>query len=317
MWGTSTTTSGGPRLARRAHALEGADSIAVAAVEAITYADLFDWPLTADEVHRFLPVTARHDDVVAALGASRACGEVTSVDGLYVLPGRAVLADRRRRREATSALLWPKAVRACRMVAALPWVRLVAVSGSLAVGAAEDGADVDLFIVTVDGRVWLARALTIALGRAAALAEGRREVWLCPNYILTASSLTLSERDIFTAHELVQLVPLFGPDTYRAFLEANRWYGEFLPNHPGYSGPIADLPGARVRRAVEPVLANPLVSRLERWEMDRKIERLRQRSASTEVRFDATTCKGHFGEHRRRTLRSLGMALPPLEARAL
>jgi hypothetical protein len=316
MRGMPTTTAGEARSAPRPLAPDGADRIVSAAIAAISYADVFDWPLTATEVHRFLPIPARPDEVVAALVAARRSGAVAVAGDVYFLPGRQVLAGRRRRREATSARLWPRAVRACRVLAAMPWVRLVAVSGSLAVGAAEDDADVDLFIVTVDGRVWLARALTIALGRAAAGAARRQDIRLCPNYILTATALELPERDVFTAHELAQLVPLFGPDAYRALLAANQWYRNFLPNHPGHPGPIAELCGPRVRRTMEPILATRLVSRLERWEMERKIARLGARPASTEVRFDATTCKGHFGGYRRRTLESLGVTMAGLEARA-
>ncbi|HEY6398194.1 MAG TPA: hypothetical protein VIX82_12140 [Solirubrobacteraceae bacterium] len=311
-----TTTAEETRSAPRPLAPRGADQIVSAAIAAIAYADVFDWPLTATEVHRFLPVPARPDEVAAALAASQRSGAVAPAGGLYVLPGRQALAGSRRRREMTAARLWPSAVRSCRVLASLPWVRLVAVSGSLAVGAAEDDADVDLFIVTVDGRVWLARALTIALGKAAARARRRQDIWLCPNYLLTATALELPERDVFTAHELAQLVPLFGPDAYRALLTANPWYRDFLPNHPGYPGPIADLRGPRARRAMEPILGNRLVSRLERWEMERKIARLGARSASAEVRFDATTCKGHFGGYRRRTLESLGATMARLEGLA-
>ncbi|HEV7677536.1 MAG TPA: hypothetical protein VGQ42_03090 [Candidatus Dormibacteraeota bacterium] len=284
----------------------GVDPVVAAALEAIAYADVFDWPLTAAEVHRFLPVRAQRFEVSVALGRAALDGLVVRVGSLYVLPGRASLVARRCDREATSARLWPAAVRWCRMLARLPWVRLVAVSGSLAVGAAGDGADVDLFIVTVDGRVWLGRALAIAVGRA----SRRGELWLCPNYILGEGSLALPERDLFTAHELVQLVPLFGPDAYRALLAANGWYREFLPNHPGYSGRVGALPGRAVRRAVEPLLRNPAVARLEDWEMRRKVARLGGAPARdpAEVRFDATTSKGHFGGYRRRTLERLRRA---------
>ena len=244
------------------------DGMVHAAVEAIAYSDVFDWPLTAAEAHRFLPIPAPADDVAMALSEAQAAGTVSSAGGVYFMPGREPLVDRRARREASSA------------------------------------------------RLWLARALTIALGKAAARTEGRREVWLCPNYFVSMTALELPERDVFTAHELTQLVPLFGPDTYRALLAANRWYRDFLPNHPGHQGPIAELRGRRMRGAVEPILRNRVVSRLERWEMDRKIARLGAGPASAEVRFDATMCKGHFGGHRRRTLESLDAGTTWLEARA-
>ena len=279
--------------------------MAGAAVDAITYADLFDWPLSAAEVHRFLPVLARPAEVVGALETCVSSGLVSTAGGLYVLPGREGLVARRREREATSARLWTRAARACRVLAALPWIRLVAVSGSLAVGAADEDADVDLFIVTVDGRLWLARALTILVGRALARPDDGGDAWLCPNYMVTTSALALPERDEFTAHELAQLVPLHGLETYRALLAANTWYRDYLPNHPGHTAPVSALRRRPVGRAVEPLAHDRLFARLERWERDRKIARLALRGSSSEVRFDATTCKGHYGEHRRRTMQAL------------
>jgi hypothetical protein len=131
--------------------------------------------------------------------------------------------------------------------------------------------------------------------------------------MVSTRALSLAEQDVFTAHELAQLVPLFGADTYRALLAANSWFRGFLPNHPGYLGPVGELRGGRVRRLVEPCLRGSVVSRLERWEMQRKVARLTRQRRSAEVRFDALVCKGHFGEYRRRTLHALrtGTRLEP------
>ena len=269
----------------------------LAVVEALTYADLFDWPLTPAEIHRYLPVPARPDEVGVALASPRLRGRASIVDGLAVLAGREQLAAERRRRSAISARLWPSAVRSARVVASLPFVRLVAISGSLAVGAAESGADVDLFVVTEAGRVWLTRGMTVGVVRLAAL----RGVRLCPNYLLAESALELPERDLFTAHELLQMVPVAGGATYRALLDRNAWSRAFLPNHGGQPVP-ADGRRGLPRRAVERALRLSLFDPAERLEMRRAGARLSRGATSGEQRFDESACKGHFGEHRRRSL---------------
>ena len=95
----------------------------------------------------------------------------------------------------------------------LPWVRLVAVTWLAGGGGGRPTTPTSTcFVVTVDGRLWLARGLTIGVVKLAARAPSSRGVRLCPNYLVTASTLDLPERDLYTAHELAQLVPLFGPD---------------------------------------------------------------------------------------------------------
>jgi hypothetical protein len=281
------------------------DQLAVvdrAVVEAIAYADVFDWPLTGEEIHRYLSVPGTVDDVRASLASRRLDALVSSIDGFHVLRGRECLVEERGRRTEVSARLWPRAERYGRWIASLPWVRLVAVSGSLAVGAPTEAADVDLFVVSAEGRLWLTRALTIGVVKLASRSSPSRRVVVCPNYIVTTDALELTERDLFTSHELAQLVPLAGPDTYRALLDQNQWYRRYLPNHPGFVRPIGLLRGGRVRATIERALDNGLVGRIERWEMRRKVARLAAQQPSAETRFDASVCKGHFEGHRRRAM---------------
>jgi hypothetical protein len=207
----------------------------------------------------------------------------------------------REHKAARSARLWSQALRYGRVVASLPWVRLVAVTGSLAVGAAADDADIDLLIVAADGRLWLTRAMAIGVGKIATRVPSTRGVRLCPNYLLTTSALDLPERDLYTAHELAQLVPLFGAAAYHTLMERNAWYRDWLPNHAGYTGPIAPLGCRSLNRRLEPLLTNVLVGGVERWERERKVARLR-RQTSGETRFDETICKGHFEGYREHVL---------------
>jgi len=281
--------------ASRARATKIPSPLADAIRRAVIYADLFDWPLSVDEIHRFLPVPASGIDVREMLDNPGALG-LEERDGLFAMAGRGWLVGRRRELAAVSARTWPAALSAAAVIGRLPFIRSVAITGSLAMGASEPGADVDLFIITARGRLWLARAATIAIGRLARL----RGIRLCPNYLLSETSLTLPERDTFTAHELAQMVPISGFELHRHLLEANGWYRRHLPNHRPIH-PTRNRP-SRSRHLFERALRGGAVDRLERWEMRRKVARLSASATSGEQRFDANTCKGHFDGHRLRAL---------------
>jgi glycosyltransferase involved in cell wall biosynthesis len=278
-------------------------------VAALAYADVFDWPLTADEIRRYLPVTATRTQVEAALLAAETDRLIERHGDLVMLDGRGSLAAVRNERSARSASLWPTALAWARRVGRLPFVRMVAVTGSLAVDSARDRDDVDLLVVTAEGRLWLTRAMAMALVRLARLGGLR----LCPNYLLAESALGLQDRSLFTARELVQMVPVTGGDAYADLMARNDWYREFLPNAEPRS--VSAAPPRRLRRFAESVLRLGLFDRLERWEMNRKSRLLYAASASTETRYDATCCKGHAGEHGRQVLADFESRLARLEAR--
>ena len=271
-----------------------------AVIRTIAYADVFDYPLRRGEVHRYLiGERATPDEVDRALehdGELRAMVERTGEE--FHLRGRAAIVGHRRRREAASAELWRAARLYGRWIARLPLVRLVAVTGALAMNNAERDADIDLFILTRPGRLWLCRLLVLAVVRLAAL-RGRR---LCPNFLLSTDRLRLEERNLFTAHEVAQMVPLHSSSWYGSVLAANQWTGEHLPN--------AALIAARARpepplaRHLGAFLATPLFAPLERWEMRRKIRRLRARAAREggSLAFSAEECRGHFAAHDVRVL---------------
>ena len=70
------------------------------------------------------------------------------------------------------------------------------------------------------------RALAIGLVRLARVTG----LELCPNYLLTTRALAVAPHDLYTAHELLQIVPLSGLETYRQLLATNAWAAHWLPN---------------------------------------------------------------------------------------
>jgi hypothetical protein len=277
-----------------------------AVIESVAYSDVFDYPLTLEEICRGLPIVASSADVAAALEVAR--DFVSGVDSYHALAGREALVETRARRAEASRTLMRRANSYGRLIARVPFVRMVAVTGSLAVDNAEDGDDVDYLIVTAPGRVWLARALTMAVVRLAAL----RGLTLCPNYLLAETALALPERDPYTARELLQMRPIAGYAVYSRMLAANAWCTDLLPNWQPDAAQPDERPGL-LKRLGEAALGGRLGDALERWFLHRKGRELSARAgANGETVFNEDVCKGHFDAHRARLEAELALRLTRL-----
>jgi hypothetical protein len=208
-------------------------------------------------------------------------------------------------RRQTSAQLWPVARRWAVILGWLPFVRMVAVTGALAVDNAPKGDDIDYLIVTAPGRVWLARGLAVLVVRLARLAG----TGLCPNYVLAETALAQKRQDLFVAHDLAQMVPLIGHGVYARMRADNAWAADFLPQavHPLRQEPDLAPGGAagRFKALVEKMLGGRLGDALEAWERTRKLARfaLAAGRPTSAAELDADHVKGHFEDHGQPILR--------------
>lgn len=279
-------------------------SLSLAILHTVAYADVFDYPLTEAELHRYLTGLAASPESIRQALCDDAFlrARLKRLDEYIFLAGREQIVARRARRERIAARLWPQARRYGRLIAALPFVRMVAVTGSLAMDNVDEGADLDYLVVARSGRLWLCRALILALGRLAEL-QGLR---LCPNYIISERALEFPDQSLYSAHELAQMVPLAGLEVYERIRALNPWVRRFLPNTqdaPARAVPAAgNGPSLALQAVLEALLLGPAADRLERWEMERKIRKLRAENGDNpEASFSVDLCKGHFNRHGQKT----------------
>ncbi len=270
----------------------------------VAYGDVFDYPLTAQEIHRYLAgLWASQAEVADALARGRLFPRhLGRREGYFFLPGREAIVALRQERARLARQLWPQALGYGQLMARLPFVRMVGVTGSLAMDNPGEQADIDYLIVTESERLWLARMLIIGVVHLAA----RRGTVLCPNYLVSERALLFPTRNIYTAHELAQMVPLSGPAVYRRIRAVNAWCQRFLPNA---QGPPRDFTGPAARglaqRLAEAPLRTPLGAWLDRWEMGRKVAKLqREHPGASEASFSVDWCKGHFTGHSQRIMRA-------------
>lgn len=195
-------------------------------LETLHYADIFDYPLTVEEIFKYAVEPLKDADPTSL-------SELRGAGGYYCLPGREEIVGLRRRREEWSRPKSRKAQRIASLLKFIPWIKLIGVTGALAMGNSDEEDDIDLMIITSSGRLWLTRGLVAAFllltgqYRRANKIKNR----ICPNLMLSEKALEFPDRDLFTAHEIVQMKPIFERgNTYQKFLRANKWIKDFLPN---------------------------------------------------------------------------------------
>jgi hypothetical protein len=282
----------------------------------VAYADLFDYPLMAEEIHRYLAGVAAPLEAVEASLAQDGwlCDRLECDPPFWFLRGRHDLVRLRQRRAIYAEALWVWARRSGAWVALVPFVRLVAISGSLTmdnVNGPHD--DIDLLIVTRAGRVWFVRGVILLLRRVLRPLG----IHLCPNYLLSEETLRIGEQTVFVAHELAQLVPLYGMGVYRRLMEGNAWTRGYLPNAqaPLMEARAPGRVGRGTKGALEAMLGGRVGDRVERWERERKIPKLRREAemlGSQETRFSPEVCKGHKHSHGARISESYAKRLKAL-----
>ncbi|RYY39144.1 MAG: hypothetical protein EOO08_11480 [Chitinophagaceae bacterium] len=218
-------------------------------IAALAYFDLFEYPLTQTEIVQFVPAAHAASAVTLELRALLAEKVVFHYDSLFLLRNEPALVARRRAGNQRARPLLQKAARVARLLAAFPFVRGVAVSGSLSKNYADDGSDIDLFIITAPNRLWIARSLLHALKKLSFIVG--REEYFCMNYFVDEAGLEIREKNIYTATEIATLLPLQGIDAFHSFFQANDWCRSFLPNHLLRVSYVQDRKSGWMKRTLE------------------------------------------------------------------
>jgi len=232
----------------------------------VLYADLFDYPLTLDELHGRLVVEQAAKPAVQAAVDRLVGPPLARVNGFICWMGREDLVAVRQRREEAGTKAWHAAHRYARWLRRIPFVRMAAVSGSLAVNNTEKYGDVDFFCITEANRLWIARLFILPLPKITRFFHRFFPHYFCPNYTLTRAHLEVLDHNLFSAHEVMQAVPLWGASVYREFREANPWAFRFLPQGPrGAPMPTPEAAPPRTTRLLEAGLNQLGGDRLNAW----------------------------------------------------
>lgn len=197
-------------------------------IKALLYFDIFSFPLRQEEAHCFCGVKAEPDEIKQALNELTAEELAWEFDGYFMAQPRAEWVAIREENFKISTALMDDAGRNARLISQFPFVRAVAISGSLSKYSADLDADIDFFIITRSGRLWICRSI-LHLFKKLTFLFGRQNGF-CMNYFLDEEELELKDKNYYTALESITVIPMFGASTQRAFYEANAWLKACFPN---------------------------------------------------------------------------------------
>lgn len=211
-------------------------------LKTVCYADVFDYPLTEGEVYRWIttPVILHQAEVETKnliRQIKQANGVIYHKNRIMFLKGRGNLLNIRLKREEISVKKLSTAKRIASVIKYIPTIKLVGVSGSVAMENAAQEDDIDLFIITQAKTIWLSRLLATLFvelfGRRRRPGDLAVADKICLNMFVDEGYLSIptKKQNIYLAHEVCQLKVLYDRDgTYQKFLIANKWVREFLPN---------------------------------------------------------------------------------------
>ncbi len=205
-----------------------------AVLATLAYHDIFDYPLKAEEIRQYL--VGKEADVKKVEKALKVLikdKKISQTKNSFFLKRRSKIINFRQSRERFSKAKLKRAKLYTRLLMAIPTIKLVAISGALAMENSHKKDDIDLVIITSKNSLWTTRLMANILLQPFRRKAGEPHTKdkACLNLFLEESSLKIPTQNLYTAHEVMQMRPLWQRrNTYRHFLKANRWVKNYLPN---------------------------------------------------------------------------------------
>jgi predicted nucleotidyltransferase len=260
----------------------------------LSYFDIFDYPLTQTEIVQFLKITCDHEEFTASLHNLIMESWVFRFDEFYLLRDDYSLVQRRRKGNIKAKIMLKTAEKIAAFLSSFPFVKGIAVSGSLSKNYADEHSDIDFFIITEKNKLWLARTFMHLFKKIAILFK--KEHMFCMNYYVDESMLQIKEKNIYTATEVSTLLPLRGITVFQDFFRENSWSRSLLPNHSLRISYVEQSKNPILKRIIELIFRNSLGDLLNwclmnisiyRWNQKTKAGKLNKKG--TVMALDAST----------------------------
>lgn len=177
--------------------------------------------------------TATIAEVLKALTLLVASGEVVEQYGYYTMRAHEGLLEKRWHGYTHGVWREKRIRRFSKALAYIPFVRGVGLAGSQALGLERAESDIDLFIITAPGWLWLPRTLITGFFQVLGMRRHGRFVAnrVCLNHYVSGAKQMTHGRNWYTAIEYAKVRPLYGGDYVAEFQDANRdWINIFFPN---------------------------------------------------------------------------------------
>lgn len=203
-------------------------------LQTIAFFDIFDFPLTAEEIKEYLYNYKKPVHIKEIKGTLEEMEEVEKIHNYYVLKERGKLVDLRKGRKFIAEKFWGRVRQYGQYVVKVPFVEMVAVCNNLAYDNPSELSDIDLFIVIKKGRMWIARLIISLILQFHGVRRHGDKITgrFCLSFFITPKKLNmepmlLRPEDPYLAYWTKLLMPIYGKDAYKQFMEENQgWMGK-------------------------------------------------------------------------------------------
>ncbi len=194
------------------------------------YFDIFSYPLTFTEIRELAAgPTLSEGELRAQLEQAISSGWIFQQGDYFSCQDRPEWVARRIDNNKRAERYIRHAYRMTHLIRRFPFVRGVFLSGALSKNVMPRDGDIDYFIVTKPGRLWVSRTLLVLFKKVFLLNSHK---FFCVNYFVDEDHLTIEEQNQFTATEVATLKPLYGRSMYQKFMATNDWLSLYYPNFP-------------------------------------------------------------------------------------
>ncbi len=233
-------------------------NLAQSIIKTLAYFDIFDQPLTKEELFRFLWKPPAIDylgfleeletielidgdvkrDVKEMERKKSLVEQVEQLDGFYFLKGRQEIVETRRQKTVYNDYKIDKAIRAVKKISFVPFLQGIFVCNSVGSENAWPDSDIDFFIITAPKRIWLVRFFTNFILRLISWRSYGQKVKdkICLSFFIDSNHLNLypcrsADEDGHFAYWLNQMIPIYNQGgLYKNFLKQNSWTKSLLPH---------------------------------------------------------------------------------------
>lgn len=244
-----------------------------AILKTVAFFDLFDYPLTLAEIHKFLYLPeARRDQadrpaplsfILGIIEEFKVKNLIGEKNGFYFLRGREGVIGIRLSRYLSFNRKIEKAKRIIKFFSFLPWIKMVGIGNMIGSNNLKEDSDIDFFIITRPGKIWTARLFCNLITQALNLRPktGRMKDKICLSFFVAGEEFNLKnfsfEDDIYFCYWIAGLAPVYERGAaYKKFIKANSFLTGKLPNWQ----PAETVKWARVEASPASVLAGKIIS---------------------------------------------------------
>jgi predicted nucleotidyltransferase len=261
----------------------------------LSYFDIFDYPLTQTEIAQFLKSLYTQEEFIEDLNQLTIENWIYKFDEFYMLQDNYSLVQRRRKGNIKAKAMLKTAEKIAGFLSGFPFVKGVAISGSLSKNFADENSDIDFFIITEKNKLWLARTFMHCFKKLAILL--RKQDWFCMNYYVDEEMLLIKEKNIYTATEIATLLPLRGINTFDEFFKSNIWSKNFLPNHSLRISYVEEAKNSVLKKGIEFIFRNPFGNLLDRLLMKISVYRWNKKTRSGKLNKRGTVMSMDASRH--------------------